>query len=83
MAETIEEGSLVFVADGEDGIGSVRKILADESALVVYIENSGDFVIPRAAVRAVHSGKVVLNLDELPRPVLEAIGHARKSEFPH
>ncbi len=83
MAETIEEGSLVFVADGEDGIGSVRKVLADESALVVYIENGGDFVIPRAAVRAVHSGKVMLNLDELSRPVLEAIGNARKSEYPH
>ena len=83
MAETIEQGSLVFVADGEDGIGSVRKVLADEAALVVYIENGGDFVIPRAAVRAVHSGKVILDLDQLPRPVLEAIGNARKSEYPH
>ena len=83
MAETIEEGALVFVADGEDGIGSVRKVLADESSLVVYIENGGDFVIPRAAVRAVHSGKVILDLDKLSRPVLEAIGNARKSEYPH
>jgi hypothetical protein len=83
MAETIEEGALVFVADGEDGIGSVRKVLADESTLVVYIENGGDFVIPRAAVRAVHSGKVILDLDKLSRPVLEAIGNARKSEYPH
>lgn len=83
MAETIEEGALVFVADGEDGIGSVRKVLADKSALVVYIENGGDFVIPGAAVRAVHSGKVILDLDQLPRPVLEAIGNARKSEYPH
>ncbi|WP_445146640.1 hypothetical protein [Dyella sp. Tek66A03] len=83
MAETIEEGALVFVADGEDGIGSVRKVMADESTLVVYIENGGDFVIPRAAVRAVHSGKVILDLDKLSRPVLEAIGNARKSEYPH
>jgi hypothetical protein len=83
VSETIEEGALVFVADGEDGIGSVRKVLADKSALVVYIENAGDFVIPGGAVRAVHSGKVILNLDELPRPVLEAIGNARKSEYPH
>jgi hypothetical protein len=74
---------LAFVADGEDGIGSVRKVLADESTLVVYIENGGDFVIPRAAVRAVHSGKVILDLDKLSRPVLEAIGNARKSEYPH
>jgi hypothetical protein len=40
-------------------------------------------VIPRAAVRAVHSGKVILDLDKLSRPVLEAIGNARKSEYPH
>ena len=83
VAETIEEGALVFVADGEDGIGSVRKVLADKSALVVYIENGGDFVIPGTAVRSVHSGKVILDLDQLPRPVLEAIGNARKSEYPH
>ena len=83
MVETIEEGSLVFVVDGEDGIGSVRRVLLDGSALVVYIENAGEFVIPAAAVRAVHSGKVILDLDQLQRPVLEAIGNARKSEYPH
>nr|WP_074551485.1 hypothetical protein [Dyella sp. AtDHG13] len=74
---------MVFVADGEDGVGSVRRILADGQTLVVYIENGGDFEIPMGAVRAVHSGKVVLNLDHLPTPVLEAIGNARKSEYPH
>ena len=83
MAESIEEGSLVFVADGEDGIGSVRRLLPDEDALVIYIENAGDFVIPARGVRAVHSGKVMLDLDHLPRAALEAIGKARKSEYPH
>ncbi|PXV58561.1 hypothetical protein SAMN04487785_11579 [Dyella jiangningensis] len=83
MAERIQDGDMVFVADGEDGVGSVRRILADGQTLVVYIENGGDFEIPMGAVRAVHSGKVVLNLDHLPTPVLEAIGNARKSEYPH
>ena len=83
MAESIEEGSLVFVADGEDGIGAVRRRLPEEDAIVVYIENSGDFQIPARAVRTVHAGKVMLDLDQLPRPVLEAIGRARKSEYPH
>lgn len=83
MAESIEEGSLVFVADGEDGIGSVRRLLPEKDALVVYIENAGDFVIPASGVRTVHSGKVMLDLDQLPRPLLEAIGKARKSEYPH
>lgn len=83
MENTIELGSLVFVSDGEDGIGSVRRILKDENALVVYIENGGDFTIPAAAVHAVHSGKVILDLDRLPSPVLEAISNARRSEYPH
>ncbi|MET3651476.1 hypothetical protein [Dyella japonica] len=83
MAESIQEGDMVFVADGEDGIGSVRRLLSGGHALVVYIENGGDFEIPVSAVRAVHSGKVVLDLDRLPTPVLEAIGNARKSEYPH
>ncbi|WP_232821054.1 hypothetical protein [Dyella sp. C11] len=74
---------MVFVADGEDGIGSVRRILSGGSSLVVYIENGGDFDIPASAVRTVHSGKVMLDLDHLPTPVLEAIGNARKSEYPH
>jgi hypothetical protein len=83
VAERIQDGDMVFVADGEDGIGSVRRMLADGKTLVVYIENGGDFEIPLGAVRAVHSGKVVLDLDHLPTPVLEAIGNARKSEYPH
>ncbi|AHX12576.1 hypothetical protein CH75_03990 [Dyella jiangningensis] len=83
MAESIEEGSLVFVADGEDGVGAVRRLLPEENAVIVYIENSGDFLIPAIGVRAVHAGKVMLDLDHLSRPVLEAIGRARKSEYPH
>ena len=83
MAESIEEGSLVFVADGEDGVGAVRRLLPEENAIVVYIENSGDFLIPARGVRTVHAGKVILDIDHLPRPVLEAIGRARKSEYPH
>jgi len=82
VAERIEEGDMVFVADGEDGIGSVRRVLPDKT-LVIYIENGGDFEIAPKAIRAVHSGKVVLDLDHLPTPVLEAIGNARKSEYPH
>ncbi|WP_130620331.1 hypothetical protein [Dyella amyloliquefaciens] len=83
MAESIEEGSLVFVADGEDGVGAVRRLLPEENAIVVYIENSGDFLIPAHGVRTVHAGKVILDTDHLPRPVLEAISRARKSEYPH
>lgn len=80
---TIEEGALVFVKDGQDGIGSVRRLLPSESALVIYIENGGDFTISASAVRAVHAGKVMLDVDKLPGPVREALANARKSEYPH
>jgi hypothetical protein len=83
VSEAIEEGDLVFVVDGEDGIGSVRRVLSGGDAYVIYIENGGDFEIPASAIRSVHSGKVILNLDRLASPVLEAIGNARKSEYPH
>jgi hypothetical protein len=83
VAEAIEEGDMVFVVDGEDGVGSVRRVLAGGDAYVIYIENGGDFEIPASAIRTVHSGKVILNLDRLASPVLEAIGNARKSEYPH
>lgn len=84
MSETtIEEGALVFVKDGQDGIGSVRRLLPNESALVIYVENGGDFTIPASAVRSVHSGKVMLDVDKLPSPVREALANARKAEYPH
>jgi len=83
MLEQIREGSMVFVSDGEEGIGAVREIRQDSAELVIYIENGGDFVVPVSAVRAVHSDKVVLNLDRLDAELRDAITHARDSEDPY
>jgi len=83
MLEQIREGSMVFVSDGEEGIGAVREIRQDSAELVIYIENGGDFVVPVSAVRAVHSDKVVLNLDRLDADLRDAITHARDSEDPY
>ncbi|HJW07809.1 MAG TPA: hypothetical protein VJ527_15060 [Rhodanobacter sp.] len=82
MREQINEGSLVFVADGTEGIGSVREIRHGLPELLVYIENAGDFVVPMSAVKAVHSGKVVLDFDHLDLRLRHAIRHARDSEDP-
>jgi hypothetical protein len=82
MLEHIREGSMVFVTDGEEGIGAVREVRHGSSELVVYVENAGDFVVPVSAVRAVHSDKVVLNLDRLDADLRNAIRHARDSEDP-
>lgn len=83
MREQIGEGFMVFVSDGDEGVGSVREIRHGLPELVIYIENAGDFVVPLSAVKAVHSDKVVLNFDRLDLRLRNAIRHARDSEDPN
>src|SRR3546814_7796919 len=80
MREQIEEGFMVFVSDGDEGIGSIREIRRGLPELLIYIENAGDFVVPASAVKAVHSGKVILDFDRLDLRLRDAIRHARDSE---
>ncbi len=82
MREQISEGFMVFVSDGDEGIGSVREVRHGLPEMVVYIENAGDFVVPLSAVGAVHSDKVILNWDRLDLRLRNAIRHARDSEDP-
>ncbi|MDH5823700.1 hypothetical protein QFW77_11950 [Luteimonas sp. RD2P54] len=82
MPERIEVGCMVFVADGELGVGAVREVRKGSAELLVNIENAGDFLISMEAVRDVHSGKVVLDVARLPGPVREALGHAHEAEDP-
>ena len=83
MREQIREGFMVFVSDGDEGIGSVREIRHGLPELVVYIENAGDFVVPLSAIKDVHSDKVVLNINRLDLRLRDAIRHARDSEDPN
>ncbi|MBW3549421.1 MAG: hypothetical protein KY442_00980 [Proteobacteria bacterium] len=83
MREHIEEGFMVFVADGEMGVAAVREVREDPSELLINIQNAGDFVIPLTAVRDVHSKKVILDVDRLEAPVREALEHVHDSEYPH
>jgi hypothetical protein len=48
----------------------------------VYVENSGDFIVPLDAIHAVHSQKVVFDAAKLDEKLLEAIGHAHDREEP-
>jgi hypothetical protein len=82
MHEEISEGFMVFLSDGDEGIGSVREVRHGLPELVIYIENAGDFVVPVSAVHAVHSGKVILAWDRLDLRLRNAIAHARDSEDP-
>lgn len=80
MNEPIETGLMVFLAEGKEGIGAVRETAPDH--IVVYVENSGEFAVPRTAVRRVHDGKVVLDPRQVDKALLTAVGHVHDSEDP-
>ena len=82
MQEPIEPGYMVFVADGAVGVGAVREVRADQQELIVNIQNGGDFPLPASAIRAVHEGKVVLDVDHLPQAVRRALRHPHDAERP-
>jgi len=77
----IEIGYQVFTSDGAEEFGAVRQVVpGGRPEIVVYVENTGDFVIPLAAVTAVHSQKVIVDHDKLDERVKVAIGHAHDAE---
>ena len=80
MTEKIEQGFMAFLAEGKEGIGAVRGVSADH--IVIYVENGGEFRVPRTAVRKVHDEKVMLDPGKLDRALLKAVGHAHDSEDP-
>lgn len=81
MTDRIEAGQMVFVADGEIGVAGVREVRPHESTFVINIENGGDFVLPMSAVKDVHSGKVILAIDQLPEDVRQALRHPHAAEY--
>ena len=81
MQEAIEIGYQAFVSDGGEEFGAVREVSPNgRPELVIYVENAGDFVVPLAAVEAVHWQKVILNCTKLERELRQAIGHAHDAE---
>jgi hypothetical protein len=77
----IEEEYDVFVHDGDGKVGAVRRVTPRE--IVVYVENAGDFVVPRSAVMEVEAGKIVLDCGKLDISLRRAIGHAHDAEDPN
>ena len=78
---TIEEEYDVFVHDGDVKIGAIRRVSRHD--IVVYVENAGDFTVPRSAVREVEEGKVVLDCAKLDLDLRLAVGHAHDAEDPN
>ena len=82
MDEDIEVGYQVFIVDGGEEVGAVRRVSRDRRHLIVYIENTGDCEVPFEAIAAVHSQKVILKWDQLPAELKNAIRHAHDAELP-
>jgi hypothetical protein len=80
MLERIEVGDMVFIAEGPEGIGAVRSVHKD--MFVLYVENAGEFDIPRSAIIGAHDHKVIVDPARLSRPLLEAVGRAHDREDP-
>jgi hypothetical protein len=68
----------VFLEDGGEEIGAVRKVERDH--LVVYVEAAGDFIVRGPEVKAVHYGKVVLHPELVDPRLLEAARSAHENE---
>jgi hypothetical protein len=74
----VDIGYQVYFEEGGEEIGAVRQVAGDH--LVIYIEGSGDFVIPGPAVKSAHDGKLVLDKAKVNPDVVEAARHAHEKE---
>ena len=80
MSETIREGFDVFLHDGDKAVGAVRRVHAH--GLTVYVENAGDFEVPRDAVVGAHDEKVVLDSARIDPAMKAAIKREHSAEDP-
>jgi hypothetical protein len=78
MAFHVSVGDQLFLEEGGEEIGAVRKVAPDH--LVVYVEAAGDFVVPGPWVRAAHDGKVVLDPQKVDPQLLAAAAAAHDHE---
>jgi hypothetical protein len=77
---TVEVGYQVFLTEGGETFGAVHDVRTDE--LVIYVENSGDFIVKADSIARVHDGKVVLDGTRLEPRLWIAIARAHEREEP-
>ncbi len=76
-------GFQAYLEEGADPFGAVRGVRpAGRDEIVVYVENAGEFVVPGAAIRSAHDGKIILDSTELDDLLRDAIAHAHDAEKP-
>ena len=81
--KNIEMGSQVYLEEGGEPCGAVRDVrLRSGDEITIYVENSGEFIVPMDAIRAANDGKVILDRARLDQSLLDAVAHAHDAEVP-
>jgi hypothetical protein len=81
MHENIKVGFQAFVDTSDEEFGAVRSIVSRDY-ITVYVENAGEFMVERTAVKSVQSEKVVFEYAKLDEKLRKAIQHAHDAEDP-
>lgn len=74
----VKIGDQLFQREDGQAFGAVVGIHAHE--LLVEIENVGQAVIPGSSIRAVHDGKLIVDVAELPPELRASIKRAHDRE---
>ena len=74
----VKIGDQLFQREDGAAFGAVIGIHAHE--LLVEIEGVGQAVLPGAAIKAVHDGKLIVDISQLPAPLRASIQHAHDRE---
>jgi len=74
----VKIGDQLFQHEGGAAFGAVVGI--HEHELLVEIEGVGQAVLPGAAIKAVHDGKLIVDIKMLPAPLRTAIARAHDRE---
>lgn len=74
----VKIGDQLFQREDGAAFGAVIGIHAHE--LLVEIEGVGQAVLPSAAIKAVHDGKLIVDVSQLPAPLRASIKHAHDRE---
>jgi hypothetical protein len=64
----VEFGFQVYLVEGGEAFGAVRDYMLGANALVAYVENAGDFVVPLEAAQPAARYLRLDNPDGLRRP---------------
>ena len=74
----IQVGDQVFLEEGGEEVGAVRKVAKDH--IVIYVEGSGDFTLTGPEIAAAHDGKLRLDPAKLEPTLLAAARAAHDAE---